>query len=136
VTDYILTASRFDQIVERYDDGRPKRTIKHRRGATVTGLPESEVDRLLAAGAIAPATKPKGKAAKATTDESGTGDVVVTYSSPAAREGDTAPSPPAKTAKTEEWQEYAKARGMDPAEADAKSRAELIAIYLGGEAQP
>ncbi|MGW5377445.1 hypothetical protein ACWESM_18565 [Nocardia sp. NPDC003999] len=52
--EFILTADRFDQIVERRPDRSPLRTIKHRRGDIVTGLTDAEVERLSIAGAIMP----------------------------------------------------------------------------------
>jgi hypothetical protein len=54
MTDYILTATRFDEVLERNEKGRPIKVIKHRRGAVLTGLDDSEVARLTKAGAIAP----------------------------------------------------------------------------------
>ncbi|PPJ31906.1 lipase chaperone [Nocardia nova] len=132
MSDYILTASRFDQVLERYDDGRPKKVVKHRRGDTVTGLSDSEVARLTAAGAIAP----KGEA-QAKADDPAPSDPAppvptnppTPVAQPTPPPGADEPVMPAKTAKTDEWQAYAVKRGMDKAEAASKSRAELIEIY-------
>lgn len=127
MSEYILTATRFDQVLERYEDGRPKKVIKHRRGDTVTGLSDSEVARLTAAGAIAvPKDEAKVDAPVSPVDPPAPPAPVVPI--PAA---DGEPVVPAKTAKTDDWQAYAVARGMDKAEAESKSRAELIEIYVG-----
>lgn len=136
VSDYTLTATRFDQVVERYPDGRPKQVIKHRRGDTVTGLSDSEVARLTAAGAI----KPKAAAEPADTGDQDTGedgDIGAGDQGSGDGAGDSVdaappsgdPVMPGRTAKTEAWQAYAVARGMDKAEAASKSRTELIAQY-------
>ncbi|QGJ87253.1 hypothetical protein SEA_WOCKET_7 [Gordonia phage Wocket] len=58
MTEFVLTASRFDQVVERDDKGFPLKVVKHRRGDLVFDLPDAEVARLLAAGAIRPAPDP------------------------------------------------------------------------------
>lgn len=135
VTEYVLTATRFDQVLERYGNGAPKRMIKHRRGDTVTGLPEAEVERLLSAGAIRPAAVADGPATPVEPEPSGQHD-------PAAEDTDPGKVPgaedepgtgnpavieqPKKTASTEDWRAYAEYRGMPREEAATKSRAELI----------
>ncbi|UVF60281.1 hypothetical protein SEA_MURP_7 [Gordonia phage Murp] len=58
MTEFVLTASRFDQVVKRDDKGFPLKVVRHRRGDLVSDLPDAEVARLLAAGAIRPAPDP------------------------------------------------------------------------------
>ncbi|MFE3597325.1 hypothetical protein ACFXOH_21495 [Bacillus subtilis] len=52
MSEYILTADYFDQIVERREDGTAKRYAKRRRGDILTDLDEDDIERLTAAGAI------------------------------------------------------------------------------------
>lgn len=139
MSDYILTADFFDQIVERRDDGTAKRIVKHRKGAIVSGLDEREVERLIGAGAIKPRRAP---AADDDIDSEGQGDTRSPGDSEtpnAEQQGDAAtsdthddepaaaPVRPLKTAGVAEWRKYAVAEGMAEAEAEAMSRAELIA---------
>ncbi|WP_280224940.1 hypothetical protein [Nocardia farcinica] len=143
MSDYILTADFFDQIVERREDGTAKRIVKHRKGAIVSGLDEREVERLTTAGAIRPHRVPgeggegeqsgdgEGEQSggettadghTAATLPSGDGD---TPDDPGANEAE--PDRPLKTAGVAEWRRYATALGMDEADAESMNRAELIA---------
>ncbi|QDF17451.1 hypothetical protein SEA_PHROSTEDPHLAKE_7 [Gordonia phage PhrostedPhlake] len=58
MTEFVLTASRFDQVIKRDDKGFPLKVVRHRRGDLVSDLPDADVARLLAAGAIRPAPGP------------------------------------------------------------------------------
>ncbi len=121
VSEYILTADYFDQIVERREDGTAKRYAKRRRGDVLGDLDDADVERLIAADAIAPVGEIV--ASEVVNEEQGDGP------------GDTAPVPavasevpiaPKKTAALAEWQAYGIARGLSAAEADGLTRAELI----------
>lgn len=134
VTDYVLTASRFDQVVERHDNGAPRRVIKHRRGALVTGLSDAEADRLLRAGAIRAVQPPAAQESGSDDPASGHADHVhfAPTLEPSA-DGSDVPAPsgasvdrPKQMALKDEWVKYAAARGMAEAEAEALTKSELI----------
>jgi hypothetical protein len=130
VSEYILITDYFDQIVEVREDGTAKRYAKRRRGDILADLTEEDVDRLLHAGAIKARPSVTEPVAQQESDE---GDLP---STPAENDGaetgsSETPSPgdpelPKRTAKTDEWQDYAVARGLPREEAEAMSRAELI----------
>ncbi|MGI5222177.1 hypothetical protein [Nocardia sp. CA-290969] len=144
MTDYVLTASRFDQVLERYENGAPKRMIKHRRGDIVTDLPDVEVERLLRAGAIRPAAdvEASSESAGVVLGAGGAGGGTTTLGemqnanggagsaapeNAGAGAGTTDVEMPKKTASTDEWRDYAvNHRDMPREVADSKSRAELI----------
>ncbi|MGY4098049.1 hypothetical protein ACW2Q0_00550 [Nocardia sp. R16R-3T] len=131
MSEYILTADYFDQIVEVREDGTAKRYAKRRRGDIIVGLPEDDVDRLLRAGAIKARADVAGPAARQEPDGGNSAPVTGTEVGSASAGGAETPSPdafdlPKRTAKTEEWQDYAVARGLPRADAEAMSRAELI----------
>ncbi|WP_280471171.1 hypothetical protein [Nocardia cyriacigeorgica] len=98
----------------------------HYRGAVLDELSEYDYDRLVARGMVAdlgrPAVAvvdpdpdddpdPDGDGESRQTEQSGTGDL----------------ERPKQAAPKEAWVEYAVARGMSEAEADALTKAELIA---------
>ncbi|WFN94166.1 MULTISPECIES: hypothetical protein [Gordonia] len=104
---------------------RPDRTVRrvrHRRGdiVEVTG---SEEARLLAAGALTSldddtsAEEPSGSPQTPPADPT-----VVQPEAPAA----SAPDKPKHTATRAAWAEYALSRGLDPADVEDMTRAELI----------
>ncbi|WP_067573685.1 hypothetical protein [Nocardia acidivorans] len=125
MTEYILTADYFDQIVEVREDGTAKRYAKRHRGDIIVGLPDEDVDRLIAAGALAPyideivdseiVDESQGQ-------DQGQDDIPV----PAPAVVDEVPLAPKRTASAAEWQAYGVARGLDEAEAEGMTRAELI----------
>lgn len=117
VTDYILTALRFDQILEQDDKGRVTKRIRHRRGALISDLDQLEAERLLKAGAIALADDVREDADDPVDDQSvdtppSDGDA------PSQTAGDS-PRRPRPTATQERWAAYAKARGIDAEKVDA-----------------
>lgn len=129
-TVYTVTASFYSQVVDRHDDGTAKRYAHHRRGDTITGLTELEVERLTRAGAIRPAdagpVEPAPEvvtAPPADTTGAGAGE------DDSAGGDDNPPGRPKRTAKTEDWQEYAVSQGMSPEEAAQMSRSDLIEKY-------
>ncbi|WP_306358845.1 MULTISPECIES: lipase chaperone [unclassified Nocardia] len=129
MTDYVLTASRFDQVLTRYDNGAPKDVIKHRRGALVTGLSDSEVDRLLRAGAIRPAPVDSivdGPVAVIEPDTGGVGEQQG-EATPAAAAPVGEVERPKQAAPKDAWIAFAVVRGMAEADAEAMSKTELIA---------
>ncbi|MDJ0006510.1 hypothetical protein [Gordonia alkanivorans] len=77
MTDYVLTASRFDQVLERDASGFPLKVVKHRRGALISGLSAAEAARLKAAGAIGPAPDPADEVVEVVVVEPATTEVVV-----------------------------------------------------------
>ncbi len=92
----------------------------HYRGAVLDELSEYDYDRLVARGMVAdlgrPAVAvvdpdPDGDGESGQAEQSGTGDL----------------ERPKQAAPKEAWVEYAVARGMSEAEADALTKAELIA---------
>ncbi|MFE3057639.1 hypothetical protein [Nocardia sp. NPDC059236] len=156
MSEYILTADYFDQIVERREDGTAKRYAKRRRGDILVDLDEDDIERLTAAGAITEAS-----AAEAD-DEGPVGTdpnlPFVPYRESPGEDGTTVatpvpdaptpvpdaptpvpdapapvpaapaevPPPPRKTATAVEWQAYGVTRGLSEAEAAGLTRAELI----------
>ncbi len=134
VTDYVLTASRFDQVVARHDNGAPRRVIKHRRGALVTGLSDAEADRLLRAGAIRAAQPPAAQESGSADPASGHDDHVhfapnaepPAAGADASAQSGTVVERPKQMALKDEWVKYAAARGMAEAEAEALTKSELI----------
>lgn len=154
--EFILTADRFDQIVERRPDRSPLRTIKHRRGDIVTGLTDAEVERLSIAGAIMPYVPPVlDDLDEDSVDDDPDGDPDADSSDraepdgrPDDQEGDQAADEldaaavteadepteaadrPMRTAGVADWRDYAvRAHGLSRAEAAALTRAELIARF-------
>lgn len=135
MTDYILTAQRFNQILERNDQGRPIKEIKHRRGALITDLDELEAVRLLNAGAIIPADEHEhhddGDADEAGSEGDGDpvahGDGGAADSAPQSAPNSGAPlARPRPTATREKWEAYAKARGIDAEKVDAMANKDDI----------
>lgn len=139
MTEYILTALRFDQILAEDEKGNVTKRIRHRRGALITDLDELEAQRLLNAGAIVPA--PTG------TDEDGTAEDADTDSdadashepapgsdavrAPASTSG-ADPERPRPAASVKLWAAYAEARGI-PAE-DVAAMANKDAIIAAVDA--
>lgn len=121
VSDYILTALRFDQILEQDDKGRVTKRIRHRTGALITDLDGLEAERLLAAGAIIPADQARAggdsESVGNTDSDSDHGD-----DDPGGESSGTpadAPRRPRATATLERWAAYAKALGIDAEKVDA-----------------
>ncbi len=139
VTAYLLVASMFRQIVERAPDGAALRVVKHRKGAIITDLDESEAQRLLLADAIIPVDdEDSGEVQDDGDGDSdsgqGSGDPGTTGSTGDQGDGDTPPvvvadGPPLKTAGVAEWRDYAVLQGLPKADAAELSRAELISRY-------
>ncbi len=141
VTEYVLTADFFDQIVERRPDRTALRIVKHRRGAILDDLTDAEAERLLSTGAIKPYVEPE-PVIDEEEDNLGDGEDLGDGDgddlgegedggdSPAADEAaQPVPAQPKKTASTEEWRGYAVLRGMPEAEAAEATRADLIAKF-------
>ncbi|QFG08068.1 head-tail connector protein [Gordonia phage Toast] len=133
MADFVLTASLFEQVVERDAHGYPLKVIRHRRGDIVSGLDEADVARLLDAGAIAPvpAENPAIVVVDAdTVDVVSDDDAVATDDEAPA----VAPVPeptgdlarPKITATKKVWVEYAVARGWTAADADDLDKQALI----------
>jgi hypothetical protein len=139
MTDYVVTSSRL-YLVD--DDGNRTGCL---RGDTVTGLPEGEVKRLKAAGAIAAVSSGEAKAAvddpellapgelsdgdPTTPSHTGMPDpsaselLAVSNSAPAV----PAVERPAKTARVEAWRTYAVSVGaVTEGEADDMDKAALV----------
>ncbi|NKS52529.1 lipase chaperone [Rhodococcus hoagii] len=125
MTEYVLTALRFNQILERNDQGRAIKEIKHRRGALITDLDELEAERLLKAGAIVPASdlpKVSDTPADDATDTEGEAEAVGAQANPA----DEQLRRPRATATAEKWAAYAKARGIAADAVDAMDNKDAI----------
>ncbi|QIX48933.1 MULTISPECIES: lipase chaperone [Rhodococcus] len=143
MTNYILTALRFNQVLERNDQGRPIKEIRHRQGALVTDLDELEAQRLLRAGAIRPADEVTDEATEDPDVNTG-GDTV---GGQAPLQGDETPvsgsggrlaekpRKPRATATDEKWVAYAEAIGIDDADLDGKNKDEIIALVDAAEAK-
>lgn len=110
---YVLTADRFDQVVERHDNGAPRKIVKRYRGDAVDGLSAKDVERLLRAGAIAEA----GGAASSVAAPVAASPV----SSTAVTSGR-----PKLTAPKQAWIDYAVSKGLDASEAAEMSKQDLI----------
>ena len=148
VTDYVLTASRFDQVLERDANGFPLKIVKHRRGALISGLSAAEAARLKAAGAIGPVPDPADEvvvvepadevvaaeenlaaaeavreAAQAEADEAraDAADQVTELNAQLEQ-----PVRPKITATKKVWVEHAVARGWKAADAEKLDKQELI----------
>ncbi|ETT26249.1 hypothetical protein RAJCM14343_5814 [Rhodococcus aetherivorans] len=130
MTEYILTATRFDQVLERDEKGRVTKLVRRRRGDTVTGLDEVEVARLLRAGAIVDAEQVRPAPVPPVDDDqvdtAGAGD-----GEPGGA-GEPAPVPvavprPKQAADKDDWIAYAVSRGMDEAEARSMTKPQLLA---------
>lgn len=130
MTEYILTATRFDQVLERDEKGRVTKLVRRRRGDTVTGLDEGEVARLLRAGAIVDAEQVRPAPVPPVDDDqvdtAGAGD-----GEPGGA-GEPAPVPvtvprPRQAADKDDWIAYAVSRGMDEAEARSMTKPQLLA---------
>lgn len=138
MTEYVLTALRFDQILDRDANGRPLTVIKHRRGAVISDLDEKEAQRLLKAGAIAEAVQAADPTDPA--DGDGDGDDQV-GTPPAGGDAPTAPNQtsadqprkPRVTATAEKWLAYAKSIGLADEAVDGKDKDELIALVEAAE---
>lgn len=139
MTDYVLKAGMFRQIVERRPDGSALRVVKHRKGAVISDLTEVDVERLLAAGAIAPVPE-FDEGDDQGDDDTGTGSP--DDESPAGDTGDqgddgtpdsageaTSVAKPSRTGLVADWRAYAISRGLTEAEAADLTRAELIAQF-------
>ncbi|MGV9666939.1 hypothetical protein [Nocardia niigatensis] len=139
MSEYILTADYFDQIVEVREDGTAKRYAKRRRGDILVGLSEDDVDRLIAAGAIAAASATEVDGENpAIIDPAQPLDVILVQGeggttvatpdvpTPVADVPAEVPVAPRKTATLVEWQAYGVAHGLSEAEAAGLTRAELI----------
>lgn len=137
MTEYVLNADYFDQIVEVREDGTAKRYAKRRRGDILDDLTDDDVERLLAAGAIVELRDAED--GPLVTDptlswityregegEGGTTEPVPDSPTPAPDAPVDVPPAPKKTAAVAEWQAYAVARGLPEAEAADLTRAELI----------
>ncbi|MCZ1075083.1 lipase chaperone [Rhodococcus sp. A5(2022)] len=130
MTEYILTATRFDQVLARDEQGRVTKLVRHRRGDTVTGLGEVEVARLLRAGAIVDAEQVRAAPVPPVDDEqpavSAGGD-----GEPGGA-GEPAPVPavvprPKQAADKDDWIAYAISRGWDEADARSMTKPQLLA---------
>ncbi|MDF3309758.1 lipase chaperone [Rhodococcus sp. T2V] len=136
MTEYVLTALRFDQILERDANGRPSKAIKHRRGDVISDLDEQEAQRLLKAGAIAEAVQAADPADPADDDSDGDDQV---GTPPAGGDAPTTPNQtsadqprkPRVTATAEKWLAYAKSIGLT--DVDGKDKDELIALVEAAE---
>ncbi|AVP42233.1 hypothetical protein SEA_FENRY_7 [Gordonia phage Fenry] len=140
MAEFVLTASRFDFVVERDDKGHPIRVIKYRRGDAVTGLPDHQVSRLLAAGAIAPAAEVEEVVDAAQNLEQATAELADAQTETDVEEarGDAAttvselnsqlaePARPKITATKKVWVDYAKTRGWKAEDAEKLDKQELI----------
>jgi hypothetical protein len=141
VTDYILKAQLFKQIVERNDQGYPIKEIKHRKGALITDLDEFEAQRLLKAGAIVEASDEDPEADPDGLGTEGDGDASTPHepasAAPAASAAGAAdPTRPRATATAAKWVAYAKAIGIDEDKVDAVAadKDALIALVAAAEA--
>jgi len=140
VTDYILTALRFSQILERNDQGRPTKEIKHRTGALITGLDELEAERLLAAGAIVSVDDVAPSDGNSVVEGVGSGEPAPASGTDANSTPSDPPADPLRrprpTATQEKWAAYAKARGIDAEKVDAMtSKDDIIAAVDELDAQ-
>ncbi|MGU3587429.1 lipase chaperone [Rhodococcus sp. C26F] len=138
MTDYILTALRFNQVLERNDQGRPTKEIRHRRGALITDLDELEAQRLLRAGAIRPADEVAAEEAAAERIAAAVVDQVPPQGAepPAATAGGASaerPRRPRATATDEKWVAYAEAIGIDAEDLKGKNKDEIIALVDAAE---
>ncbi|AMS03498.1 hypothetical protein SEA_GUACAMOLE_7 [Gordonia phage Guacamole] len=138
MAEFVLTASRFDFVVDRDDKGHPIRVIKYRRGDAVTGLPDHQVSRLLAAGAIAPAAEVEEVVDAAQNLDQATAELADAQTDVEEARGDAAtsvselntqlaePVRPKITATKKVWVEYAVARGWKAEDAEKLDKQELI----------
>ncbi|WP_213573282.1 lipase chaperone [Rhodococcus sp. USK13] len=142
MTEYVLTALRFDQILDRDANGRPLKVIKHRRGAVISDLDEQEAQRLLKAGAIAEAVQVADPADPADpADVDGDGDDQGGASPEPGSDAPTTPNQasadqprkPRVTATAEKWVAYAKSIGLTDEAVDGKDKDELIALVEAAE---
>ncbi|NKS97492.1 lipase chaperone [Rhodococcus hoagii] len=124
MTGYILTALRFDQILDVDEKGNATKRIRHRRGALITDLDELEARRLLKAGAIVPASEVGTDDDESDGDsDAGTGDADDANHAAGGSDASTAPTAtggadperPRPAASMKLWAAYAEARGI-PAE--------------------
>lgn len=142
MTDYVLTADFFNQIVERRPDRSALRIVKHRKGAILSDLTDAEVERLTSTGAIRPVPFAVDEDQDADPgddqgNDSDSGDG--SDEEPSADDQEAEPESvatastgrPLKTATVTEWREYAVSKGLPKAEAAALTRAELISRYGG-----
>jgi hypothetical protein len=120
VTEFVLTATRFDQVLERDEHGRVTKLARRRRGDTFE-VDDADVTRLLAAGAIRPAEDAPTVTETPPADQSDASADPTDISA-----GPKGPIPP-KTGVKELWVDYAVSNGWDRDEAESKTRAELIA---------
>ncbi|WP_432793682.1 lipase chaperone [Rhodococcus ruber] len=135
MTEYILTATRFDQILARDEKGRVTHLVRRRRGDTVTGLDEGEVERLLRAGAIIDAEQVRAAAAPPVADDrpaAGAGDSDGQPAGDPAAADQSAPAPaavprPKQAADKDDWIAYAISRGWDEAQARSMTKPQLLA---------
>ncbi|NKR24035.1 lipase chaperone [Rhodococcus hoagii] len=109
MSEYILTALRFDQILEQDDKGRVVKRIRHRQGALITDLDDIEAQRLLGAGAIRPADLVDDALEE---EAEASEPSAATPESPADPAAD-APRRPRATATIEKWIAYAQAVGVN-----------------------
>ncbi|WJJ10815.1 lipase chaperone [Prescottella equi] len=109
MSEYILTALRFDQILEQDDKGRVVKRIRHRQGALITDLDDLEAQRLLGAGAIRPA----GLLGDERVEETEAAEPSAASSEPPADPAADAPRRPRATATIEKWIAYAQAVGVN-----------------------
>ncbi|NKV10930.1 lipase chaperone [Rhodococcus hoagii] len=109
MSEYILTALRFDQILEQDDKGRVVKKIRHRQGALITDLDDLEAQRLLGAGAIRPADLVDDALEE---EAEASEPSAATPESPADPAAD-APRRPRATATIEKWIAYAQAVGVN-----------------------
>ncbi|NKR89713.1 lipase chaperone [Rhodococcus hoagii] len=109
MSEYILTALRFDQILAQDDKGRVVKRIRHRQGSLITDLDDLEAQRLLDAGAIRPA----GIADDEQGEEAEASESSAASSEPPADPAADAPRRPRATATIEKWIAYAQAVGVN-----------------------
>ena len=126
MAEYVLIASRFDHVVERYPSGQPKTVVKYRRGDRVVDLSEADENRLRRAGAIAPwVDEPPADAVEVLAVDAEPQDDSVAEPVGEVAEAEAVPRPKA-TATKKLWVEYAVARGWDRDAAVDLDRQELI----------
>ncbi|WP_010541897.1 hypothetical protein [Dietzia alimentaria] len=139
---YTLLADQWDQVVSKPNE--PFQFVRHRKGETVE-LTGADERRLLRVGAVEPA--PRGRSTRKSAPEPGAKAPAATDKTPEEptpadpdgsdpgsddEGGPDEPEPvakPAKTAPVAKWREYAVGQGMEPDEADAAERADLIAQF-------
>ncbi len=121
MTDFVLTAFQFDQVLARDEKGRPTEKIRHRQGAIVSNLDGAEAERLLRAGAIAyveASNVEDGDVEDPEDDSSAPNSIPEGASGSASTEPPTSPAKdgrPKNAAPKPIWEAYALKRGIENA---------------------